>query len=220
MTQVAFSSSFKRAFKKRIERRKDLEQKFWRRVEIFTVYPHDSRPEPTSCLASCANSGVSRSSMMCAWCFRFCRTTARCSKTSAATTKFIDRVEFCRSRAWRGEASRRADPMESLRWSRVSELQSSGAAKRPSGGSLKRATMLSGLMNTLRVLARPCPNGPPRRELTDGRAESAAVPLDPFCRSAISRSLSGSPSPFLRRSTRRPSCPTRRSWRDRRYRRR
>lgn len=30
--------------------------------------------------------------------------------------------------------------------------------------------MLSGLMNTLRVLARPCPNGPPRRELTDGRA--------------------------------------------------
>ena len=43
MTQVAFSSSFKRAFKKRIERRKDLEQKFWRRVEIFTVNPHDSR---------------------------------------------------------------------------------------------------------------------------------------------------------------------------------
>ena len=30
--------------------------------------------------------------------------------------------------------------------------------------------MLSGLMNTLRVLARPCPNRPPRRELTDGRA--------------------------------------------------
>ena len=43
MTQVAFSSSFKRAFKKRIEERKDLEQKFWRRMEIFTVNLHDPR---------------------------------------------------------------------------------------------------------------------------------------------------------------------------------
>ncbi len=43
MTQVAFSSSFKRAFKKRIEVRRDLEQKFWRRVEIFTANPHDPR---------------------------------------------------------------------------------------------------------------------------------------------------------------------------------
>ncbi len=41
MTQVAFSSSFKGAFKKRIEGRKDLEQKFWRR--IFTANPHDPR---------------------------------------------------------------------------------------------------------------------------------------------------------------------------------
>lgn len=43
MTQVAFSSSFKRAFKKRIEGRKELEQKFWRRVEIFTANPYDPR---------------------------------------------------------------------------------------------------------------------------------------------------------------------------------
>ena len=43
MTQVAFSSSFQRAFKKRIAGRKDLEQKFWRRVEIFTANPHDPR---------------------------------------------------------------------------------------------------------------------------------------------------------------------------------
>ena len=43
MTQVAFSSSFQRAFKKRIRGRKDLEEKFWRRVEIFTANPHDPR---------------------------------------------------------------------------------------------------------------------------------------------------------------------------------
>jgi mRNA-degrading endonuclease YafQ of YafQ-DinJ toxin-antitoxin module len=43
MTQIAFSSSFKRAFKKRIGKRKDLEEKFWRRVEIFVLNPHDSR---------------------------------------------------------------------------------------------------------------------------------------------------------------------------------
>jgi hypothetical protein len=35
MTQVFFSSSFKRAFKKRIAGQKDLEAKFWQRVEIF-----------------------------------------------------------------------------------------------------------------------------------------------------------------------------------------
>ena len=43
MTRVAFSSSFRRAFKKRIQGRKDLEEKFWRRLEIFTANPHDSR---------------------------------------------------------------------------------------------------------------------------------------------------------------------------------
>lgn len=43
MTQVAFSTSFKRAFKKRIEGRKDVETKFWRRVEIFTSNPYDPR---------------------------------------------------------------------------------------------------------------------------------------------------------------------------------
>ena len=43
MAQVAFSASFQRAFKKRIAGRKDLEQKFWRRVEIFTANPHDPR---------------------------------------------------------------------------------------------------------------------------------------------------------------------------------
>ena len=39
MTQVFFSSSFKRAFKKRIDGRKDLEEKFWQRVEIFSTDP-------------------------------------------------------------------------------------------------------------------------------------------------------------------------------------
>jgi len=43
MTQIAFSSSFKRAFKKRVAGRKDLEEKFWRHVEIFTANPHDPR---------------------------------------------------------------------------------------------------------------------------------------------------------------------------------
>lgn len=43
MTQVAFSTSFKRAFKKRIEGRKDVETKFWRRGEIFTSNPYDPR---------------------------------------------------------------------------------------------------------------------------------------------------------------------------------
>lgn len=36
MTEVAFSSSFKRVFKKRIKGQKKLEVKFWDRVRIFT----------------------------------------------------------------------------------------------------------------------------------------------------------------------------------------
>ncbi len=43
MTEIAFSSSFKRAFKKRIEGRQPLEDKFWKRVEMFKNYPHDAR---------------------------------------------------------------------------------------------------------------------------------------------------------------------------------
>lgn len=43
MTEIAFSSSFKRAFKKRIEGRKPLEDKFWKRVEMFRNDPHDAR---------------------------------------------------------------------------------------------------------------------------------------------------------------------------------
>ncbi len=43
MTEVFFSSSFKRAFKKRIARQKDLEAKFWERMEIFTSDPFDPR---------------------------------------------------------------------------------------------------------------------------------------------------------------------------------
>ncbi len=39
MTQIIFSSSFKRAFKKRIAGRKDLEEKFWHGVEIFSTDP-------------------------------------------------------------------------------------------------------------------------------------------------------------------------------------
>jgi mRNA-degrading endonuclease YafQ of YafQ-DinJ toxin-antitoxin module len=43
MTQVFFSSSFKRAFKKRIAGQKDLEDKFWQRVEVFANNPFDTR---------------------------------------------------------------------------------------------------------------------------------------------------------------------------------
>ncbi|MDD5138801.1 MAG: type II toxin-antitoxin system YafQ family toxin [Verrucomicrobiales bacterium] len=43
MTEITFSSSFKRAFKKRIEGRKPLEDKFWRRLEIFRDNPLDAR---------------------------------------------------------------------------------------------------------------------------------------------------------------------------------
>ena len=42
MTEIAFSSSFKRAFKKRIEGRKPLEEKFWKRLEMFKNDPHDA----------------------------------------------------------------------------------------------------------------------------------------------------------------------------------
>ena len=43
MTQVFLSSSFQRAFKKRIADHKELEEKFWHRVEIFTADPFDPR---------------------------------------------------------------------------------------------------------------------------------------------------------------------------------
>ena len=43
MTEIVFSSAFKRALKKRVEGRKALGEKFWRRVEIFTGNPYDPR---------------------------------------------------------------------------------------------------------------------------------------------------------------------------------
>lgn len=43
MTQVSFSASFKRVFKKRIEGRPELEQKIWRKLEVFIANPHDPR---------------------------------------------------------------------------------------------------------------------------------------------------------------------------------
>ena len=43
MTEVAFSSSFKRAFKKRIAGQQPAEEKFWKRLEMFQTNPHDPR---------------------------------------------------------------------------------------------------------------------------------------------------------------------------------
>lgn len=37
--EVRFSSSFKRAFKKRIKGNVELEDKFWQKLEQFTVDP-------------------------------------------------------------------------------------------------------------------------------------------------------------------------------------
>jgi mRNA-degrading endonuclease YafQ of YafQ-DinJ toxin-antitoxin module len=39
--EVSFSSSFKRAFKKRIKGNADLEARFWEKLEQFTIDPFD-----------------------------------------------------------------------------------------------------------------------------------------------------------------------------------
>ena len=39
--EVSFSSSFKRAFKKRIQGNIDLEARFWQKLELFTIEPFD-----------------------------------------------------------------------------------------------------------------------------------------------------------------------------------
>jgi|Deesub1362A_J573_1020465.scaffolds.fasta_scaffold00424_33 addiction module RelE/StbE family toxin len=41
MIEIGFSSSFKRAFKKRIKGHKEIEEKFWQKVEIFMKDPFD-----------------------------------------------------------------------------------------------------------------------------------------------------------------------------------
>jgi len=43
MTDVAFSSSFKRAFKRKIKGNAVLEARFWERLEIFQNNPFDQR---------------------------------------------------------------------------------------------------------------------------------------------------------------------------------
>lgn len=41
MTEIAFSPSFTRAFKKRIAKNKALEEKFWKKAEVFVKNPFD-----------------------------------------------------------------------------------------------------------------------------------------------------------------------------------
>ena len=43
MVKITFSSSFKRAFQKRIKGRQDIENKFWKKVAIFLKNPFDSQ---------------------------------------------------------------------------------------------------------------------------------------------------------------------------------
>jgi mRNA-degrading endonuclease YafQ of YafQ-DinJ toxin-antitoxin module len=41
MVEVSFSTSFRRAFKKRIKGNVDLEARFWQKVEQFVINPFD-----------------------------------------------------------------------------------------------------------------------------------------------------------------------------------
>jgi len=41
MTEIAFSSSFKRAFKKRVAGSPNIEDRFWEKVEAFKNNPFD-----------------------------------------------------------------------------------------------------------------------------------------------------------------------------------
>ena len=41
MIEIGFSSSFKRAFKNKIKRHKELELEFWKKVDIFMKDPFD-----------------------------------------------------------------------------------------------------------------------------------------------------------------------------------
>lgn len=43
MIEIGFSSSFKRAFRRTIKGKPELEEKFWHRTEIFKNDPFDSR---------------------------------------------------------------------------------------------------------------------------------------------------------------------------------
>jgi addiction module RelE/StbE family toxin len=43
MIKIAFSSSFKRAFKKRIKGQKEIESKYWKKVKFFIQDPFDRR---------------------------------------------------------------------------------------------------------------------------------------------------------------------------------
>ena len=89
MTPVFFSSAFKRAFKKRIAGQKDLEGKFWKRVQIFTVDPFDPRLRTHKLSGRLSELWSFPSPTICASFFIFCRRTGRCLKTSAVMTKFI-----------------------------------------------------------------------------------------------------------------------------------
>ena len=41
MTEISFSSSFKRAYKKKIKRQSEIEERFWAKVEIFVENPFE-----------------------------------------------------------------------------------------------------------------------------------------------------------------------------------
>jgi hypothetical protein len=43
MTEIAFSSSFKRAFKKKVVGNPNLENRFWEKVEAFKNNPFDPK---------------------------------------------------------------------------------------------------------------------------------------------------------------------------------
>jgi mRNA-degrading endonuclease YafQ of YafQ-DinJ toxin-antitoxin module len=49
MIEIAFSSSFKRAFKKSVAGNASLETRFWERVEVFKSNPFDPKLRNISC---------------------------------------------------------------------------------------------------------------------------------------------------------------------------
>ncbi len=66
MIEIAFSSSFKRAFKKKIAGKKERENNFWRKIELFKDDPFDPQLKLTNFPANSKIYGVLLLSMICA----------------------------------------------------------------------------------------------------------------------------------------------------------
>ena len=43
MIEITFSPSFKRSFKKRLSKQPEMQERFWKKVEVFTKDPFDNQ---------------------------------------------------------------------------------------------------------------------------------------------------------------------------------